>query len=73
MGCSCHHEQPLPLAVTTMTTIQLLKTSGADAGAPLPVCACGQDLDTCRRAHCPRCGCTLQGAAPVLLRGAIAS
>ena len=21
-----------------------------------PTCACGQELDTCRRAHCPRCG-----------------
>lgn len=21
-----------------------------------PTCPCGQELDTCRRAHCPRCG-----------------
>jgi hypothetical protein len=21
-----------------------------------PICPCGQELDTCRRAHCPRCG-----------------
>jgi hypothetical protein len=21
-----------------------------------PTCACGQELDTCRGAHCPRCG-----------------
>jgi uncharacterized paraquat-inducible protein A len=21
-----------------------------------PTCACGQELDACRRAHCPRCG-----------------
>ena len=43
----------------TMTTIQLLKSSGADAHEAHLVCECGQDLDTCRRAHCPRCGCTL--------------
>lgn len=22
-------------------------------------CRCGQQLDVCARAHCPRCGCTL--------------
>lgn len=22
-------------------------------------CACGQELDTCTRQHCPRCGSTL--------------
>jgi hypothetical protein len=21
-----------------------------------PICPCGQELDTCTRAHCPRCG-----------------
>jgi len=21
-----------------------------------PTCACGQDLESCSRAHCPRCG-----------------
>ena len=21
-----------------------------------PTCPCGQELDTCTRAHCPRCG-----------------
>ena len=21
-----------------------------------PTCPCGQELDACRRAHCPRCG-----------------
>ena len=21
-----------------------------------PTCACGQELDACSRAHCPRCG-----------------
>lgn len=21
-----------------------------------PICPCGQELDACRRAHCPRCG-----------------
>lgn len=38
-----------------MTTIQLPKTCGADSHAQ--VCSCGQDLDMCTRAHCPRCGC----------------
>lgn len=23
-------------------------------------CRCGQDLDVCSRAHCPRCGSTLR-------------
>lgn len=22
-------------------------------------CACGQELDTCRGAHCPRCGASI--------------
>ncbi len=39
----------------------------AIAPAPAPsqtatvpdTCACGQDLDCCERAHCPRCGCQI--------------
>jgi len=27
------------------------------------VCGCGQDLDCCRREHCPRCGCEIHRAA----------
>lgn len=26
-------------------------------------CACGQELDTCTRRHCPRCGSTLTARA----------
>ncbi len=25
----------------------------------LDTCACGQELDTCTRHHCPRCGASL--------------
>ncbi len=28
-----------------------------------PVCGCGQELDVCARAHCPRCGTALSHAA----------
>ena len=31
--------------------------SGNDRRAD--TCACGQELDTCTRRHCPRCGATL--------------
>jgi hypothetical protein len=27
------------------------------------VCGCGQDLEDCERAHCPRCGCEIHRAA----------
>jgi len=27
------------------------------------VCGCGQDLDTCERQHCPRCGCEIHRVA----------
>jgi hypothetical protein len=27
------------------------------------MCSCGQDLDCCERAHCPRCGCEIHRAA----------
>ena len=27
--------------------------------ARLVTCACGQELDTCTRHHCPRCGSSL--------------
>ena len=30
-----------------------------------PLCSCGQELDLCRHAHCPRCGHRL--TAPVLV------
>jgi hypothetical protein len=29
----------------------------------LPICGCGQDLDFCAGAHCPRCGTSLAGHA----------
>jgi hypothetical protein len=28
-----------------------------------PVCGCGQDLDVCAGAYCPRCGTSLTGHA----------
>ncbi len=27
------------------------------------VCGCGQDLDVCSRAHCPRCGTSITAHA----------
>ena len=35
---------------TTMTTDQHVHVDGH------PTCPCGQELDTCRGSHCPRCG-----------------
>lgn len=29
-------------------------------GQPVTSCHCGQQLDVCGRAHCPRCGRTLR-------------
>ena len=36
----------------------------ADFGGRSPdaTCACGQALDCCHTAHCPRCGITLEAA-----------
>ena len=28
-------------------------------GVDVPTCTCGQDLECCHQAHCPRCGRTL--------------
>jgi hypothetical protein len=40
------------------------ETAPHPAGCSAPeVCGCGQDLDCCERAHCPRCGCEIHRAA----------
>ena len=49
-----------------MTTIQIPQALAHQATAPapvraVPVCGCGQDLDSCHGQHCPRCGRTLFG------------
>jgi hypothetical protein len=31
----------------------------APGSSATDVCGCGQDLDTCKRQHCPRCGCQI--------------
>jgi hypothetical protein len=36
---------------------------GAPAEQLLPTCACGQELDTCRGSHCPRCGTSIAARA----------
>jgi len=28
------------------------------------ICPCGQELDACRRAHCPRCGLRVADVTP---------
>jgi len=61
------HKQPtLPTkAVTTMsttTTIHILNPMPAHVDEHTE-CPCGQDLETCTSAHCPRCGVTLHLAA----------
>ncbi|MGZ4426457.1 MAG: hypothetical protein ACXVXE_00845 [Nocardioidaceae bacterium] len=33
--------------------------ASADRRTTPPVCGCGQDLDICTGAHCPRCGTSL--------------
>jgi hypothetical protein len=32
-----------------------------------PTCSCGQELDVCHHAHCPRCGHRLVAREPVLV------
>ena len=56
-----------------MTTAKLpladrLETSRTVLAA-VPVCGCGQDLDSCAGRHCPRCGRTLSGR-PVAMTSA---
>ncbi len=41
---------------THETTVRARRTSQ-------PVCGCGQDLDVCSHAHCPRCGAAVAAAA----------
>jgi hypothetical protein len=45
----------------TGTTGRAKHTQGAvRRPASAGKCRCGQDLDICSRAHCPRCGSTLR-------------
>jgi hypothetical protein len=43
-----------------MTTTEAALVPGFTAAV---VCSCGQDLDCCERAHCPRCGCQVDRVA----------
>ncbi len=46
----------------TTTTLEAETTSVLTAYAVHEVaCTCGQSLDECCAAHCPRCGITLRG------------
>jgi hypothetical protein len=44
---------------TTDTTATSSTTQGRSARSRSTNCRCGQQLDVCARAHCPRCGRTL--------------
>jgi hypothetical protein len=47
-----------------MTTEAALAPEGGAVNGERPeVCGCGQDLDSCEREHCPRCGCQVHRAA----------
>ena len=51
-------------AVITKKSGSLARDKRAQGAVRRPAsaakCRCGQDLDVCSRAHCPRCGSTLR-------------
>ncbi|HEX2896189.1 MAG TPA: hypothetical protein VHO29_19455 [Marmoricola sp.] len=46
-----------------MTTESALAPDDGSAADRPRVCGCGQDLESCEREHCPRCGCQVHHAA----------
>jgi hypothetical protein len=57
--------------VVTMTTeehawVSAQMTSTSQTHMASTVCGCGQDLDVCAGAHCPRCGTRFARPRPVL-------
>lgn len=39
------------------------RTQDSETQRAVRTCRCGQQLDVCVRAHCPRCGCTIGTSA----------
>lgn len=49
--------------------ISTLSVSVDERRALAPTCRCGQELDVCRRSHCPRCGSLVAAGVPVAAAG----
>jgi len=41
----------------------VIEAAPGPGSCAVAACDCGQELDCCERAHCPRCGCQIHRAA----------